>query len=153
MLSRLDDFENTFALMEELRRRVDRAWGESDHAWQGAMPTARSFAPAMFPRVNVYDAGSSLVLKADVPGLAENDVRVTLNEAAVSLSGERTATPPEGYSAHREERGQVKFSRTLQLPCKVDPEHTTGAVKDGVLTVSLSKAAEAQPRQIAVRSR
>lgn len=46
----------------------------------------------------------------------------------------------------------MKFARTLQLPCKITPEQTTASVKDGVLTITLAKAAEAQPRQITVRA-
>ena len=51
------------------------------------------------PRINVYDAGASLVLKADVPGLSEKDVAVTLNEGGLAISGERRVAPPEGYSS------------------------------------------------------
>ena len=152
MLSRFRDLENTFALMDELRRRMGNAWDESDPAWQEASSSPRAFAASVFPRINVYDTGTNLVLKADVPGLSEKDVEVTLHEGGLALSGERRIAPPEGYSAHRQERSHVKFSRTLQLPCKVDPERTNASVKDGVLTITLAKATEAQPRQITVRA-
>ena len=91
-------------------------------------------------------------MKADVPGLSEKDVQVTLNERGLSLSGERKVVAPEGYSAHRQERSHVKFARSLQLPCKVNPDQASASVKNGVLTITLAKAAEAQPRQIAVRA-
>jgi HSP20 family protein len=152
MLSPFRDLENTFALMEEMRRRMDRAWDDSDPSWQGWTSTSRAVSVASFPRISVHDAGSQLVLKADVPGLSEKDVEVTLNDGGLAISGERRVRPPEGYSAHRQERTHFKFSRTLQLPCKVNPEKTTASVKDGVLTVTLAKAAEAQPRQITVRA-
>jgi HSP20 family protein len=151
VLYRSSDLENTFALMDEIRRRMDRAWGESEPSWQGTS-SPRAFPASVFPHINVYDAGASLVLKADVPGLSEKDVEVSLNEGGLALSGERRVAPPEGYSAHRQERSHVKFSRTLHLPCKVNPEQTTASVKDGVLTIRLAKAAEAQPRQITVRA-
>jgi len=80
------------------------------------------------------------------------DVEITLNEAGLPLSGERKVAPPEGYSAHRQERGHLKFSRTLQLPCKVNPDQASANVKNGVLTITPAKAAEAQPRQITVRA-
>jgi HSP20 family protein len=151
MLSRFSDLENTFALMDELRRRIDRVWDNSDPSWEGVTSSPRSFSSSVFPRVNVYDGGANLILKADVPGLSEKDVQVTLNDGGLSISGERTVAPPEGYSAHRQERSHVKFSRSLQLPCKVNPEQTTAAVKNGVLTITFAKAPEAQPRQISVR--
>lgn len=154
MLSRFGDFENTLALMEELRRRMDRVWEDVDPswAWQPALPRSRSLSASVFPQINLFDAGSNLVLKADVPGLSEKDVQVSLNESGISVSGERRVVAPEGYAAHRQERSQVKFSRSLALPCKVDPEQATATVKNGVLTVTLAKAPEAQPRQITVRS-
>jgi HSP20 family protein len=152
MLSRFSELENTFALMDELRRRMDRVWDDADPSWQRATASPRSLSASVFPPINLFDAGASLVLKADVPGLSEKDVQVTLNGGGVFLSGERKVVPPEGYSAHRQERSHVKFSRSLALPCAVDPEKTTATVKDGVLTLTLTKAAEAQPRQIAVRA-
>lgn len=155
MLSRFSDLENTFTLMDELRRRMDRVWDDVDPSWpswQRTTPRHRSLSASGFPRVNLFDAGASLVLKADVPGLSEKDVQVTLDEGGISLTGERKLVTPDGYSAHRQERSHLKFSRTLQLPCKVNPELTTACVKDGVLTVTLAKAAEAQPRRITVRA-
>ena len=152
MLSRFSELENTFALMNELRRRMDRVWDDVDPKWQGPAASPRSLSASVFPPINLFDTGSSLVLKADVPGLSEKDVQVTLNGGGVFISGERKVVAPEGYSAHRQERSHVKFSRSLTLPCAVDPEKTTATVKDGVLTLTLTKAAEAQPRQIAVRA-
>lgn len=153
MLSRFSDLENTFALMDELRRRMDHVWEDFDPSWQGTTtPSPRTLSASSWPRINVYDGGSNFVLKADVPGLSDKDVQVTLNEGGLSISGERKVAAPEGYSAHRQERSHVRFSRGLTLPCKVDPEHTTASVKNGVLTITLAKAPEAQPRQIAVRA-
>jgi len=152
MLSRFSDLENTFVLMDELRRRMDRVWDEVDPSWQGAPPSSRALSASAFPRINLYDGGSNVVLKADVPGLSEKDVQVTLNEGGVSISGERKVVAPEGYAAHRQERSPVKFSRSLTLPCKVNPDQATASVRSGVLTITLAKAAEAQPRQITVRA-
>lgn len=151
MLSRFSDLENTLAWMDGLRRRMDRAWDEVEPSWQGASRSHDLFASS-FPRINLFDGGSSLLLKADVPGLSEKDVQVTLHEGGISISGERKVVVPEGYSAHRQERSHVKFSRSLALPCKVSTEQATASVKNGVLTVTMAKAAEAQPRHITVRA-
>jgi HSP20 family protein len=151
MFPRFSDFENTVLLMDELRRRMDRVWEDVDPSWHGAPATPGSLSASAFPRVNLFDAGSHLVLTADVPGLSEKDVQVTLNGTSLSISGERKVVAPEGYSVHRQERTHVRFSRSLTLPCTVNPEQTTATVKDGILTITLTKSAEAQPRQIAVR--
>jgi HSP20 family protein len=152
MFSRFGDASRDFALLDEFRRRMDRVWEDMDSSWSGGLPSGRTHSSSAWPRVNLYDEGSNLVLKADVPGLSEKDVHVTLNESGISISGERKVAPPEGYSAHRQERTSFSFSRSLSLPCKVNPEQTQALVKNGVLTVRLAKAPEAQPRQIAVQA-
>lgn len=152
MMSGFSGLENTFALMDELRRRMDRVWEDVDPSWQRHGPSARSLTASGFPRVNLFDDGASLVVTADVPGLSDKDIQVTLHGGGLAIAGERRVVPPEGYAAHRQERTSVKFSRVVALPCKVDPERTTATVKDGVLTVTLAKSAEAQPRQITVRT-
>lgn len=121
MLSRFSDFENTFALMDELRRRMDGAWDDVEPSWQGASSSSRALSASSFPRINFFDGGSNLVLKADVPGRSEKDVQVTLNEGGVTISGERKVVAPEGYSAHRQERSHVKFSRSLSCPARSTP--------------------------------
>jgi len=152
MFSRFGDAGRDFALLDEFRRRMDRVWEDMDPSWSTPSSNARSHASSAWPRVNLYDGGSNLVLKADVPGLSEKEVHVTLNESGVSIAGERKVAPPEGYSAHRQERTSFSFSRTINLPCKVNPDQTQATVKNGVLTVTLAKAPEAQPRQIAVQA-
>ena len=146
MLTRYDEYDRTLSLMDELRRRMDRVWNDFDVDDEDT-PRARS----AWPRLNVFDAGSSLVVQADVPGMTEKDVQLTLTADTFSLTGERRIDPPEGYSAHRRERGGMRFSRSVTLPCKVDVEQASATVKDGVLTLSLPKAAEARPRQIAIK--
>lgn len=138
MLSRFADFDSTFDVLDELRRQMDRAWQDS--------------APAAWPRLNVYDDGTNVLVTADVPGLSEKDVTLTLHDGVLTIAGKRKAEVPEGYVVHRQERGAFEFTRSFKLPTKIDPEKTMAQVKDGVLTVTLAKAAEAQPRQIAVRA-
>jgi len=152
MFSRFGDTNLDFTLLDEFRRRLDRVWEDMDSSWPTQAPNGRTYSSSAWPRINLYDGGSNLVLKADVPGLSEKDVHVTLNESGLSISGERKLAPPEGYSAHRQERSSFGFSRSLTLPCKVNPEQTQASVKNGVLTVTLAKAPEAQPRQIAVQA-
>jgi HSP20 family protein len=154
-----NDIDRTLDMMDELRRRMDWLFPEQDRgrAQRGLRSlygdndrsTARS--PAAWPPVNVFDTGSTLVIEADVPGLVEKDVGLMVHDDVLTLRGERKADLPSGYTPHRRERGPVQFSRSFALPCKVDFEKTTAVLKDGVLTVTLSKAPEAQPRQIQVQ--
>jgi len=102
--------------------------------------------------MSFHDNGNELYLYAEVPGLSEKDINVSINQDVLTVSGERSVIVPEGYRVHRHERSSVKFSRSFSLPCKVDLEKTTAIVKDGILSVKLTKAPESQPRQIQVRA-
>ena len=148
MLGYSRDVERTFRLMDQLRRRMDRVLDDFD---QNAESAGLRFSAGNFPRTNLYDTGTALVLEADLPGLTEKDVNLTLNQDVLTLSGERKPDLPEGYGVHRRERLPLRFSRSYALPAKVDPEKTSAVMKDGVLTVTLEKAPEVKPKQISVR--
>ena len=143
MFGSWSDFERTFAAMDELRRTVEQAWREEER-----FPFERA---GSWPRVSLWDEGSNLVLRADVPGLTDKDVQLQLAEDVLTITGQRRSDAPEGYSVHRQERLPARFSRSFQLPVKVDGAGITASLKDGVLTVTIPKAAESQPRQIAVK--
>ena len=161
MMTRISDVDRTFAAMDVLRRKMERVFDDyEDRGGQGSSRAA-SFEPfefgfsrpvATWPRLSVYDTGAALVLYADVPGLKDSDIKIEIAQDVLSLSGERKADAPEGYAVHRRERAPVKFARSLALPCKVDVEKSTATVTDGLLTLTLPKTPEAQPRQITVKT-
>lgn len=154
MLSRYTPFDRTMALMDDWRRRMDRAFGDfqAPFAPAGSFEDPWSLSEATWPRVNLYDTGTSLLLSAEVPGLAAKDVQIQLENDVLTLTGERKVAVPEGYKAHRRERGSLSFTRSFNLPYKVDAEKIAATLKDGVLTVEMVKLPEAQPRQIAIRT-
>lgn len=150
MFARITDlggFDRTFDVLDELRRHMNRVWED------GGAPVAHAspLSSASFPRFDVFDAGAELIVTADVPGLSEREIDVSLEDGVLTIAGERKVPAPEGYAAHRRERGALRFTRSLSLPLKVDAEKTMASVKDGLLTVTLAKAQEAKPRRIAVR--
>ncbi len=151
MLSRFDDLDRTFATMDHLRRRMDRLFDDFEPGRARGRGVERLWSGG-FPRLSFADAGASLVLEADLPGLGEKDVQLSLHQDVLTISGERRADAPQGWFVHRQERAPVKFSRSFTLPCKIDPEKSAATLKNGVLTLTLVKAQDAQPRQIAVRA-
>jgi HSP20 family protein len=149
MLTRWSDFDRTFAALDDFRRRMDRLVGDYNRLseqdpWLGA--------GAIWPQTHLRDEGNRLFVYAEVPGLSEKDIVLNLNQNVLTIAGERKIGLPEGYSVHRQERGSYKFNRSFTLPCAVDPEKAGATVKDGILTVTLEKAAEAKPRQITVKA-
>ncbi len=149
MLLRWNDIDNAFAMLDEARREMDRWVRRMTEG--GDLPSVPQWASG-WPRMQFIDMGNELALVAEVPGLSEKDVNVSVNQDVLTISGERRTQVPEGYQTHRHERASVKFSRSFALPCKVDLEKTTALARNGILTVTLPKAPESQPRQIQVKS-
>lgn len=154
MMTRWSDFDRTFAALDDFRRRMDRLFydygnfregdleGRKTPTWQGS-----------WPMLTLRDEGDHLYLYAEVPGLPADALELSLNNNVLTLAGERKVAPPEGYSAHRRERAAFRFNRSVSLPCAVDPEKVAAKLTNGILTVTLDKAAEAKPRQITVKSK
>jgi HSP20 family protein len=140
MLRRLTDYERPLDLFAELRRQMDQVWEDFEPG-----------AQTQFEALRARDAGADIVVEADLPGIPEKSVDLTLADNVLFVTAERKLTAPEGYAPRRQERTSFRFSRSLALPVKVDPEKVTATVKDGVLTVTLAKAEEARPRQIQVK--
>jgi HSP20 family protein len=126
----------------DLLRQLDRLFAEPE-SWEPR---------AGFPRVSFDDQGSAFVLRAELPGLSEKDLELTATATTLTVRGERKVEPPQGYSTHRSERTSYRFARTFELPSKVDSDRVDARLEHGVLTVTLPKAPEAQPKQISVKA-
>jgi HSP20 family protein len=153
MLSRYTPFDRTMALMNELSRRMDRAFDSSvQFAPAGSFEEPWALSEATWPGVSLHDTGAGLLFTAEVPGLSAGDLKIQLENDVLTVSGERKVQVPQGYAAHRRERGNLSFSRSFNLPVRVDAERTTAALKDGVLTLDMPKVPESQPRQISIKT-
>ncbi len=141
------DLERRVAEFDALRREMNR--------WFDTEPRRRGFTAASggWPQIGLYDRGNDLLVRAELPGVANKDLEINLDQGVLSLKGVRKIDVPEGYSVHRQERRNVSFSRSFTLPCKVDPERTGAQLKHGVLTLTLPKAAEDKPRKISVSAK
>lgn len=138
-------FRDLSRQFEDLRRELDRAFSEADRG-------GFALGNEVWPTASVSDQGQAWVLRAELPGLAEKDVELTVNADSVTLRAQRHLETPQGYAVHRRERAAFRVARSFALPTKIDPDKVEASLKNGVLTVTLAKAAEAQPRQIQVKS-
>ena len=137
------DFGRAHTPHVQLRRELERLFGDFERQATPAAPASR---------LGFDDDGTNFVLRADVPGLTENDFEISVAGNTVTLKGERKVDVPEGLSVHRRERRAVRFAKSFQLPTRVDADKVTATLKHGVLTLTLPKVAEAQPRQISVKA-
>ena len=154
MLTRWNDFgfgdlDRTFLALGELRDEMEKAFSDFDRGF-GLRRIHGDWAGG--PRTDLIDNGEALVVKAEVPGMEDKDLEVTIEGKALTIRGKRENAVPEGYTVHRRERGAYEFSRAFNLPCRVDSEKVAASLKDGILELTMPKVPEAKPRQIAIAS-
>jgi HSP20 family protein len=112
------------------------------------------FAPetgAFMPDVDVKEMPNAYVFKADVPGMKEKDLEVTFADNRLTLRGMREEERREEKATYYTvERSYGSFERAFTLPAGADTEHAGAELKDGVLTITVPKKAEVQPKKIPV---
>jgi HSP20 family protein len=116
-------------------------------------PPAQAGAPLRrwLPAMDLVEADGSYVLRADLPGLSQDDVSIELNERVLTISGERKSeheSSTDGY--RRVERAFGSFKRSVTLPEGVDAEAITAGFEHGVLEVTIPKPAARVPRKIEI---
>jgi HSP20 family protein len=103
------------------------------------------------PPMDLVETDDHFVLRADLPGMKEDDVKIEFEDGTLTVSGERKAeheSKHEGY--YRVERAFGAFSRSLTLPQGIDPEAVTANFDNGVLEVRIPKPEERKPRRIEI---
>jgi HSP20 family protein len=138
-------FENPFAEFDQLRREMLRVFD----AVTG--DGAREIPAGVFPPINITQDDSNFYIRAEVPGIKAKDLSISALRNRVSISGKREIPQDnERVSYHRKERAEGEFSRTVALPGEVVADRVEARYSDGILALTLPKAEEAKPRQIAV---
>lgn len=128
-----------------LRRELDRLFGDLERA--------PSFAAASAPSVAFADGGEALTLRVDLPGLTDKDIDIDVTANVLSLKASRKVEAPEGYTAHRRERQSFSYAQSYELPTRIDPEKVQASLKQGILTLTLPKVVEAQPKRVSVSAK
>jgi HSP20 family protein len=103
------------------------------------------------PAMDLVEHEDHFLLRADLPGMTEEDVNIELNDGALTVSGERKAEHTERERGfYRLERQFGQFSRTLTLPEGIDPEQVKASFANGVLEVWIPKPEQRKPRRIPI---
>jgi HSP20 family protein len=128
---------------EPFSREIDRVFD----AFFGQTDQARRWVPP----VDLVEAEDHFVLKADLPGLTEGDVKIEVQDNALTISGERKAEHEQREKGwYRIERSFGRFSRSLTLPDGVDADRIAASFAHGVLEVRIPKPEERKPRRIEI---
>ena len=104
------------------------------------------------PVVDITEDDKEYLIKAELPGLKREEVKVTVEDGVLSISGERKVEKEEkNKKYHRVERSYGSFVRSFTLPEGSDPAKVNAEFKDGVLNVRLAKSPKAQPKAIEIK--
>jgi len=105
------------------------------------------------PPVDIFETTESIVIMSELPGMKEEDMDIQVSDGVLTLKGEKKY-PIEGEkdNYYRLERSYGKFNRSFSIPTSVDIGSVKANLKDGLLTVTLKKRAEIQPRVIKVET-
>jgi HSP20 family protein len=113
---------------------------------------AGAFTPAAtgFPAVNLYAGRDGIAILAELPGVAKDELEVHAHRDTLTLRGTRRPAAEDEAAYHRRERRSGAFTRTIQLPFRVDPERIEARLENGVLRLSLQRPEEDKPRRIEI---
>ena len=141
---------NPFKEMEDLQNRLSSFWdwplarkGESEETM-----TVSEWAPL----VDIVEDDKEYLIKAELPEMKKDDIKVTVEHGVLSITGERKFEKEEkGRKYHRVERAYGTFTRSFTLPDDADASKINAEFKDGVLRVHLGKSEHARPKTIEVK--
>ena len=143
-ITRWRPFRDVVSVQDEMSRLLDDIFGQrparvqwTDGAWN--------------PSVDVTEDEDSVVVKAEMPGLNKDDVKISVHDSILTLKGEKKQEKEEKEADyHRIERSYGSFCRSFQLPTTVRTDKIKANYKDGVLSITLPKTEEVKPKEIPI---
>lgn len=140
--------------------RDPRAWSSFDELRSLQREMNRLFdgyeprtAVSRFPALNVWGNEENVVVTAELPGMAPDDLDINVVNNQLTLKGERKGDKPaEDAVCHRNEREYGKFVRTVRLPFAVENEKVTARYENGVLTVVMPRHEATKPKRIEINA-
>lgn len=130
-----------------LRDAMDRLFEES------VITPSKSAAVAM-PKIDIKEKKDSVVVKAEIPGVAEEDLEIEITDNVMTISGEKKEEKEEdkdGY--HYKESHTGSFSRSFSLPSEVAAEKADAEMKNGVLTITVPKVEAKKPKKVTIKQK
>src|SRR5207237_9060624 len=140
-----------FRELDELQTRLSTLLGRAQVRKDGSKDETMTVAE-WAPLVDIVEDDNAYLIKAELPEVKKEDVKVTVQDDVLTISGERMFEKEEkGRKYHRMERAYGSFARSFTLPVDADGEKVAARFKDGVLKVHLPKSEQAKPKSIEVK--
>ena len=132
--------------LESLRRDMDRLFDSFLGRWPG-----EEYETLWAPAIDVEETKDSLVVRAEIPGMKKEEIKIQTVGEGLVISGERKHEAEEkNRHFHRVERTYGKFQRALALPVEVEPDKAKASYKDGVLEIIFPKSEKARAKEIEI---
>jgi HSP20 family protein len=138
-----EPFPEVWDLRNEMNRMFESFFGH---------PTERGIERGWRPAVDIDEEKDSYIVRAELPGLKQDDIKISVSSNTLTLKGERKTEHKEkreGYHCH--ERAYGEFYRTFQLPTEVDAEKIKAKHKDGILEIEIPKSERVKPKEIPIK--
>ncbi len=134
-----------FVELDEIQQRLNRLLVDRP------VKAGNSGFADFMPAVDIQETDAEFVIKADLPEVKKEDIKIHIQNGVLAIEGERRKEKEEkGKKFHKVEREYGHFVRRFELPTEVDAEKVHAEFKDGVLNVIVPKAPAAKPKQIEV---
>jgi HSP20 family protein len=117
-----------------------------------ARRTPQDAEPVLRPSVDIFENSDGITLVADMPGVSKEGLQLRVERDSLVIEGAAHLDMPEGMQALHADIRSTRYRRSFALSNELDTERVDANLKDGVLTVRISKRAEAQPRKIEVQT-
>jgi HSP20 family protein len=142
-----DPFRDLISIQDRMNRLFEQTLSRS-RAEEGVSATTWT------PAVDIYETAETIVMKAELPGVAREDIQIQINENTLMLKGERRfAKDVHEENYLRIERAYGSFHRSFTLPASVQQDKIRALFRDGVLELTLPKAEESKPKRVSIEIR
>jgi len=132
---------------DRMRREMDRLWDSFFERGPRAVETGE-----WYPSLDVAETKNDIVVKAEVPGMDQKDIDISLSDGVLTIKGEKKQEREEkDENYHLVERSYGNFARSIRLPSEVMTEKINASYKNGVLKILLPKSDEAKKKEIKIK--
>jgi len=138
-----------FRELEDVSNRLNRIFGRSTARAESGqeMLAVADWSPS----IDISETDAAYLIKAEIPGVKKEDVKVTIQDGMLTIQGERKIEKEEkGKKFHRVERSYGSFVRSFRIPDNADENSVKAEFKDGMLNVTLAKSAKAKAKSVNV---
>uniref|UniRef100_UPI003D81A876 Hsp20/alpha crystallin family protein n=1 Tax=Trichloromonas sp. TaxID=3069249 RepID=UPI003D81A876 len=136
--------------MDSFSREMDQMFRNIGFARLLEPALAPLVGAGSYPRINLRETESSYIIETQLPGIDPRELEMSIIKGTLTLSGERKKPAQEIGSWHRRERSSGKFMRAIDIPAEIEIDKVTADYRDGLLTITLPKAASVRPKRIEI---